>query len=213
MESVSDIISQVNCLKVLKKLGTSIRYTRPSDSKRHTLSIVVFSDASRSNECGQIGFVAGLLIGDFEKDSIYHVLHWSSNKSRCPVKSIGAAEILAAGNAVDEAKMLAAAYTALLHVKIDVVVCVDCKDLYDSLSTCHRSADKSIRADVAVIMYEFETHNINRMIWIPGKINPADPLTKRDSPMNKALQLMLYNGLLCENFDQACVRSSNKVLG
>lgn len=40
-----------------------------------------------------------------------------------------------------------------------------------------------------MVRYDFEAHNVNRMIWISGKINSADPLTRRASPMNQAVNL------------------------
>lgn len=134
-----------------------------------TSSVAVISDASCSNECGQLGFVAGLIVDDVKKSSLFRDLNWSSSKLRRPVKLTGAAEILAAGYAIDDAKLLAAAYFRLLNLHIDVKVCVDSEDLYYGLATCSNAADKSIGADVAVVRYELETHNANRIIQIPGK--------------------------------------------
>lgn len=37
--------------------------------------------------------------------SIYYIISWSSHKAKHPVRSIGAAEILAAGEAIDKGKM------------------------------------------------------------------------------------------------------------
>ena len=116
--------------------------------------------------------------------SIFHTLSWYSHKSKRPVKSIGAAEILAAGEAIDEAKVLVKAYQVLFGIHIDLLLALDSKDLFDTLSTCRNSADRSIRADVSVIRYEFEKFKLNRIFWIPGKVNLADPLTKANSPLN-----------------------------
>lgn len=91
----------------MKKLGSTITYKRPLDNKNYSLLILVFADASRNDDYGQLGYVAGLSIGDFKLGSIFHVLSWSSHKSKRPVKSIGASEILAAGEAIDEGKLLA----------------------------------------------------------------------------------------------------------
>lgn len=133
-----------------------IRYKRPNDTKQYNLSVLVFADASRSVEHRQLGFVAGLLIGQFNIGSIYHTLSWSSRKSKRPVKSIGAAEILAAGEAIDEGIVLAGAYQVLLGVQADLVIAFDSKDLFETLSICRNSIDLSILADVNVIQYEFD---------------------------------------------------------
>lgn len=129
-------------------------------------------------EYGELGYVAGLLVGDFKVGSLYHNVSWSSHKSKIPVKSIGVAEIWAVHGAIDEGKVLASAYNVLVGIEVDLIVTLDSKDLYDTLSTCRSSTDRSICADLSVIRYEFETHNVNQIIWIPGKVPLADPLTK-----------------------------------
>ena len=177
------------------------------------VSIPVFSDAGRREDHGQLSYVAGLLIGDISKDSIFHTLSWSSRKSKRPVKSIGAAETLAAGEAIDEGKILARVYSKLFGMQVKLSVALDTKDLYNSFSTQRNSIDKSIRSDVNVIRYEFETKNVNNIYWIPGKLNLADPGTKADSPLTQALQLLLHNGKLPYSFDGLESRSTNRSLG
>lgn len=88
------------------------------------------------------------------------------------------------------------AYKGLLNVHDDLVIVVDSKDLFDSLSTCRSATNKSIRADLSLIRHEFETQHISRMIWIPGNINPADAITKPDSPLTQTLQLLMFSGEL-----------------
>lgn len=142
-----------------------------------------------------------------------HTLSWSSHKSKRPVKSIGAAEILAAGEAIDEGKVLAKAYEVLLGMNIDLLIAVDSKDLFETLSTCRNSIDRSIRADVSVIRYEFETQKVNRIFWIPGKVNLADPLTKPNSPLTQALQLTLFSGDISISLDGHLLRDSDQFTG
>lgn len=90
--------------------------------------------------------------------------------------------------------MLTKALEKLLRTEVSLVVCVDSKDMFETLSTCHGSMDKNIRADVVEIKYEFETRNVKRMIWISGKINLSDRLTKYDSPLATSLRLLFFNG-------------------
>ena len=78
--------------------------------------------------------------------------------------------------------MLVQAYQTLLNLDVDLLIVVGTKDLYDSLFTCRNSTDKSIRADVSLIRYEFETYKINRIVWIPGKCNPLMPSQNRTAP-------------------------------
>lgn len=177
------------------------------------LSNPVFSDAGRTCDHGQLCFVAGFLVGDLTEGSIFHAISWSSRKSKRPVKSVGAAEILAAGEAFDEGKIIAQAYSTLLGQKIDLIVALDSKYLFQSLSTQRNSIDKSIRDDVNVIRHEFETNNVHEIICIPGKQNLANHGTKCASSLILSLQLMLFTGTLPFSFPNNESCTSDRRLG
>ena len=210
--SVKDIALQSSMLKKLCTYGSSCKYISPPKGT-FQLSVVVFADAARPSENGQIGILAGLLIGKLCKDSIFHVISWSSSLSKRPAKSSGSAEILAASIAVDEGMLLSAAFSVLLGTRIPVIVIVDSKDLFDSLTSCHIPEDRSIRADVQLIRYYFETKQIDKVVWVPGSANLADPLTKKDSPLSDALQLLLFQGSMPFDFDKMLHRNSSPNLG
>lgn len=211
---VRHLLYQTNHLRNLKKLGTTVKYChRPSTLPNEKVSVLVFSDAGRTCDYGQLCFIAGLLFGDISEGSIFHVVSWSSRKSTRPVRSVGAAEILAAGEAIDEGKTIAHAYSILLGQHVDLIIAVDSKDLFQSLSTQRNSIDKSIRADVNVIRHEFEVRNISSMIWLPGKLNFADIGTKMDSPLTLSTQLMFFTGRLPYSFPGIESCNSNRPLG
>lgn len=67
-------------------------------------------------------------------------------------------------------------YTVLLGIDIKLRVCVDSKDLMDTLTKCHEPTDKSLKADAQLIRYEFETNKVNWMTLTPGKLNPPEML-------------------------------------
>lgn len=68
-------------------------------------------------------------------------------------KSIGSAETIAAGAALEEALFVASALSVLLNTAIPTTLVVDSKDLFNSVSSCHVPEDRSIRADVQLIRY------------------------------------------------------------
>ena len=210
--TVRDLVTQTNMLRTLKRLGSVIKFKTPSRGE-YDLSILLFADASRRIDHGQIGYLSGLLFGPIGEGATFHLMSWTSHKSKRPVKSIGAAEILAAGAAIDEGKMLVKAYEKLLNVSVAHIVAVDSKDLFTTLSTCRNATDRSIRADVSVIRYEFETRNVSTMIWLPGKSNLADPLTKPDSPLELPLQLMMFSGEIPVSFTETMFRHSDQSTG
>lgn len=120
-------------------------------------------------------------------------------------QSSASAEILAPGDAIDEGKLIAATYTILLSNKIPLSIVVDSKYLFTSLSRFRVPEDKSIRADVQLIRYNFETRKLHRFIWIEGKQNKANAPTKGDSPLNELLQLAMYD----DKFHCAFAKSNN----
>ena len=211
--NVDSIISQCKYLRLLKSYGTSIHYPVPPKSGCHNISILVFSDAGRVIDRGQLSFFAGLLIGPFAQDSQFYVLSWSSHKSKRPVKSVGAAEILAASEAIDEGKVLKQALSTLLGIPLRLIIALDSLDLFTALSTQKNSIDKSIRADVNVIRYEYETQHADDMIWIPGRVNLTDPGTKTDSPLTQAMIQTMACGKLSIDLSEAEARSSDRSLG
>lgn len=148
------------------------------------------------------------------KDSIYHASSWISHKSKRLVKSVPAAEILAATEGIDEGKMIAQAYSEILGFDIKLRLCVDSKDLFTSLSTQRNSIDRSIRGDVGCIRFEFQTGAVDKISWIPGNLNLADPLTKKDSQLTDLLQLSLFSGKLAVDIeDSSESKSSEKNFG
>lgn len=76
-----------------------------------------------------------------------------SRKSRRPVQSISSAEIIPAAIAIDEGKILIEAIDTLLSTESSLAVCVDSKDFWDSLSSCHEPIDKAVKDDVKIIRY------------------------------------------------------------
>jgi len=211
--TVADLVTQINMLRLLKKYGTSITFQRPSAKGNYPVSLVTFADASRPSDHGQLGTISGLLIGDLKRGSVFHTLSWSSRKSTRPVKSIASAETLAVGEGIDEGKLLRKAMERLLHTDVDLSIVLDSKDLFETLSTCRNATDRSIRADVNVIRFEFETRAVSKMIWTPGKTNLADPLTKPTSPLCQALSVLLVEGKVPIDLTDSKLRSSTQSTG
>lgn len=145
-------------------------------------------------------------------------MFWSSHKARGPVKSIGAAEKLAAGEAIDIDKVIRCLYERVISVKINLVIAVDSKDLYTTLTTQRQSIDKSIRGDVGVIRYKFENQAVSQFIWNPGSLNPADIGTKFDSQLNMAVVQILQSLMIPFNFErpnhahQTCTSAKTTVI-
>lgn len=208
-----DFITHINSLRLLKKLGTSICYTHTNGFESTKASILVFYNAGRKVDHGQISGLCGLLTDDAEEGAVLHTLSWISHKSKRPVKSVGATEILADGDAIDEWKMLQLALSTLLPVEFDFMLVVDSRDLFILLSTCSHATDSSIRADLNVTRYECESRNVPSIMWVPCKVNSANLCTKPNSPQTDSVQLLLASFKLALGFSDSDVRSCNRFTG
>lgn len=211
--TIASLSNQSSRLRKLQRIGTSVHYCRPNDSFDHVVSVVVFCDAGRSAEAGQLCHIGGLLIDDLAYGSIMHIVSWSSLKAHRPVRSTAAAETIAADEGIDIGKSLASVYSLLLRMPTALIIVVDSKDLFTTLTTQRQSVDRSIRGDIGVIRFEFETRNVSRIIWIPGKTNPADIGTKFDSPLTDAVAQLLATGKFPLHLENLETCASNRSLG
>lgn len=89
-------------------------------------------------------------------------MSWSSFRWKQPVKSIDVAELWAAGEAIDEGKILARALAAVHGTHIPLIMALNSKDIFTLLSTLRNSIDNFMRSDVNLIRYDFETKSISR---------------------------------------------------
>lgn len=210
--TVHDLVAQQNALSLLKKHGTLTTYPTPPDIAKEAVNLVAFADASFKEDKSQLAYVIGLVFGDVKKDSVFHLLSWASHKSRRPVHSTPAAEILAASEAIDELMMLKNALDAIFEVRVHTYVLIDSKDLYSTLSTQKNSVDRSVRAAVNCIRFTYETE-LDVLGWISGQVNIADVGTKENSPLTDALVLMLATGRITVDLSSQETKSYDKRLG
>lgn len=142
---------QINTLPHLKTFGSSITYTVSNCEAVLRASILVFWDARRNADLASV--LAELLLDYVQKDTVFHFLSWIIPKSRSPVKFVGAAEVLAAGEINGEVKMLRLALSTFAPIDINFTVVIDSRDLLNFFSICTNSDDRSIRTNVSDISY------------------------------------------------------------
>lgn len=109
--------------------------------------------------------------------------------------SVSIAEILTIGKVIDEEKSIVNVFFEPHYMHVDIRLCVSSKDLFSNLSTQRNSIDRSIYTDVACIRYNLQAGNVDDSTWVPGKLNLANVLTRKDSALLEALQLALYKDL------------------
>lgn len=109
---------------------------------------------------------------------------------------MGAAETLAAPEGIDEGKGTCNVATLLFGIAADLILVVDSKDLFTSISTQRDSVDRSTHPIVNTTGFEYETGGVDELLWIPGSFNLADPGTITESPLVTLLQLLMHNGVI-----------------
>lgn len=126
--TVNQLLSHMKYHYLLKKCGTLTAYSPRSMSVSLPVSVLVISDTGRHQENGQLSFIAGLRIGLFAQYSLFYTLSWSGHESKSPVKSIRAAEILAASEAIDNGKVLKRSMALLLRKKVPLLITLYYRD-------------------------------------------------------------------------------------
>lgn len=76
---------------------------------------MVFGDTSRCCEYAKLSVLTGIRVGPLQNGLLFHTQSWLTHKSRRPVVSTAAAEILAVGDAIDEGKTLCDTVNILLR--------------------------------------------------------------------------------------------------
>ena len=105
------------------------------------------------------------------------------------------------------------ALSEMLGITVKLIIVTDSKNVYNLVSTQRNATDRSVRADVNVIRFYFETKAADEMVWIPGRKNLAEVDTKRDSALAESLQILLLTGTISLDLTEATVRSSDRPLG
>ena len=177
------------------------------------MNIIAFADASKTEEKGQLGMVAGLMLCKIKTGSLFHAIQWSPKRAKRPANFVASAEVLSTGDASDEGLILKSAYNKLLGTNVGLMIVAASKDLYDTVLTKRLTTDKTIKGVVATLRYEFEVGSIKKMVWIPGKFNLADPIKKHDSPPEKSLQLTLSSGKMSTDLSSCKENTSKKPTG
>lgn len=164
---------QGNLLNVTKRMSTFITL-RSLPPEISSIVILVLADAARPKECGQLGHAGGILAGELQHDSTLLTSTWNVHRSQRPVISFASAEVLPAGDAIDEDKLPCGQLIKMLNMESHLYIAVGSKDLLQSQSTCRSPEDNVTLADVLLLPSNFEAHHCNQSVWVPGSVNPAE---------------------------------------
>ena len=201
--TVQNLIDANEMLRDLLKLKPWITFRRPTNTE--SVTYCTFSDASHPNNCdyGQTGIFAGLRItSKTHGRTIFHPIDWTSHKQHRVSYSSYGAEILAAATADDRGFYFKDSINRLFpHVLTKHELFLDSKCLFDTITTLHESHEYRLRPTVQRIRNSFESNELERMRWIPGRINVADALTKRSTALIMILNDICSSGYVDIDLD------------
>lgn len=103
------------------------------------------------------------------------------------------AEIMAATSSADRGSLMAQSIRILNGhgIKLPIVLAVDSRGLYSTITTPHEGADYRLRPTVSRLRDSYENEEIAVMQWIGGEQNPADALTQRNVVMFRLLNTLM----------------------
>lgn len=149
---VSALMTQATSISHLNCHGTMSSYISPPTSSDH-VTLAAFAHSSHTDTAIQLCFIVCIVFGELKRGSVLHLLSWGSHKSRRPVRSTVAAEIIVAGETLNEIVSLLYVESEILDVTVQIAVLVDSKDLFKSLSSQGQPPDKLFRRDVNFIRF------------------------------------------------------------
>ena len=172
----------------MKNATVSIKY--PKLDLNSTV-IVIYSDASYGNlrdggsQGGNIVFLA-------DENGGCAPVSWTSKRLKRVTKSTLSAETLAAGDALDSARMVSGIFSELVVTddkKVEIFLYTDNKSLYDAVGTSNLVADKGLRIDVAALREASDNQEVC-FRWVESNKQLADALTKQGANRSKLLDVL-----------------------
>jgi len=187
-------------MKILRKLrklirnnsalaGLKYRYIPPE-----LMEVVVCIDgafATNHDKTSQLGFIVMLRN---KEDGTVNVIHYASYKSKRVCKSVLAAELFAMVDGYDVGFSIRHALETCTGIsKINLSIYTDSQTLYGLCISLRNTTERRLQIDLALIREAYERRELTEIIWINGKANPADDLTKCEK-RSGSLEELLHTG-------------------
>ena len=194
----ADDIAHLN-KRIQWQMDNAERGLRYVDIDLRTAKLITFADGSHgsnrdlSSQLGYITMIGNETRRDHRTITFQgNIIHWQSAKIKRVVRSSLAAEIYAVATATD---LTIAVSTTLKRItdrlglpKIPFTLCTDSQSLYDHLNGLKTTKEKRLMMETIALREAYENREIDEILWIPGKDNPADALTKTSAKANGALR-------------------------
>ena len=173
VEDLTRAIKKISRLKDIQSFMTFPRLTSLED-----LKIVVFTDASLGNINDGAGSTGAFIVWLMDNTGQCCPIAWNAHKIKRVVRSTLAAETLS----LEEGLEAGFYYREMLEnifglepraIKIEAYV--DNKSVIEAILSTRLVDDKRLRVDIAAIKELIQLHDVNRIQWVPGHLQLANP--------------------------------------
>ena len=181
----------LNANKAVRKIKSNndVQLRFPDLGSFSKIEIIVYSDATHASlpdgasQGAYVVFCKG-------KGKVAPIL-WQSKKLKRVTKSPLASETLALGEAADAGILIANLLSEIHGLKnLPPVQCItDSKSLRDTLHTSNTIEDMSLRVNIGRLREMINLKEIS-VRWVEGKMQLADPLTKRGASADLLLKVL-----------------------
>ena len=126
---------------------------------------------------------------------------WNAHKIKRVVRSTLAAETLSLQEGLEANYYYREMLESILEVKprtIMIEAYVDNKSIIEAILSTRLVDDKRLRVDVAAIKESLQLHDVNKIQWIPGHLQLANPMTKQGASGFNLLKVLQSGQMLNE---------------
>lgn len=157
-----------------------------------TARIALMTDASFANAPGgksQLGYIITLM----DKAGRCNILHYGSNRCQRVCRSVMAAEMHGLILGFDYAYIIQDMLQEILGTKYEIEVMTDSRTLFNVVTKDAMTTERRLQIDILQVRESYDNGEIRKMAWIPGLMNPADPLTKYIVSTTSPLYVMMQH--------------------
>lgn len=177
---VEQLLQANKCRRRASTFESCLFFPKLGDLEKSKL--LVYNDASHGNLPDGASSAAGFVIFLVGENNKCCPLYWESKKIKIVVKSILAAETLAATEAKDAAFYIGNLLSQVIFntdknvVPIELIV--DNHSMYDNVHSTKNVSEKRLRIDLAILKEMINRQEL-KIKWIESKYQLADVLTKK----------------------------------
>ena len=176
ISDVSDILALNKLCRYVKSDFSALAIPNIGNPKEWKLA--VFSDSSLSNnsDCStQTGFLVYILNMRSGKSSL---ITWQSQKLRRIARSTLSEETMACVKGIDHAVLYQGLLEEVLAIKFPIAALTDNSSLIQATYSAKSVSDKRLRVDLTYLKSFIDEQKVEKLVWIPSRLQLADCLTK-----------------------------------